>query len=159
MLLGGIWHGAAWTFIAWGAIHAAALAAERALRRGPQSLEPAHATMWPCFIVSAGKIALTFHIVCLSWIFFRAEDFATAFAYLHQLSALSTEVIVATPYQTALVIASLAGQFLPAHSVERLSTRLERLPVALLAAGFAISLLAIELVAPEGMAPFIYFQF
>lgn len=159
MLLGGIWHGAAWTFIAWGAIHAAVLAAERALRRVPQSLETAQARKWPHFIVNAGKIALTFHIVCLSWIFFRAEDFATAFTYLHQLLTLSTEVIATTPFLAALVIASLAAQFLPVHSVERLSARLESLHVVLLAAGFAISLLAIDLVAPEGMAPFIYFQF
>src|ERR1041384_1769928 len=71
MLLGGLWHGAAWKFIAWGALHGGGLAVERMLHpwldrypRGP-----------------AGKVIATlvvFHFVCLAWIFFRAEDFAVA---------------------------------------------------------------------------------
>src|SRR5512146_1432395 len=72
MLLGGLWHGAAWTFVAWGGIHGLGLAVERLwrdLRRG----EPRDSALkrW------AGRI-VTFHVVCLGWIFFRADSFGRA---------------------------------------------------------------------------------
>src|SRR5438105_3523566 len=75
MLLGGIWHGAGWKFIAWGALHGGGLALERLLEPwiGRRALSP------------AAKIVATlivFHFVCLAWIFFRAEDFAVASLYI-----------------------------------------------------------------------------
>ncbi|MFW5751383.1 MAG: MBOAT family O-acyltransferase, partial [Planctomycetota bacterium] len=72
MLLGGLWHGAAWTFVIWGAIHGAMLAFERAqgkdgaYRRLPRPL----------------RITITFAVVCLAWIFFRAESLTQAGDYL-----------------------------------------------------------------------------
>jgi alginate O-acetyltransferase complex protein AlgI len=68
MLLGGLWHGAAWKFIAWGALHGGGLAVERLLepligRRAQSPLARIVATL------------VVFHFVCLGWIFFRAEDF------------------------------------------------------------------------------------
>ena len=65
MLLGGLWHGAAWTFVVWGAIHGIGLCVERALHWQPTS----KAARW------FGRI-LTFQIVCFAWIFFRADSFA-----------------------------------------------------------------------------------
>src|SRR4029077_5577659 len=59
MLLGGLWHGAAWTFVAWGAIHGTGLAVERALGWRPTST----AAQW------FGRI-LTFNVVCFGWVFF-----------------------------------------------------------------------------------------
>jgi len=72
MLLGGLWHGASWNFVIWGGIHGSVLSIERAFgkdalyRRLPESL----------------KIALTFGIVLISWVFFRARTISEAFAYL-----------------------------------------------------------------------------
>src|SRR5256885_12855183 len=75
MLLGGLWHGGAWKFIAWGALHGGGLAVERLLEPwiGRRALSP------------AAKIVATlivFHFVCLAWIFFRAEDFAVASLFI-----------------------------------------------------------------------------
>ncbi len=79
MLLGGLWHGAAWNFVIWGAIHGAMLGAERALgkdspyTRLPRSL----------------KIAITFVIVLVTWVFFRSPDLASSLAYLESMSGLA----------------------------------------------------------------------
>ena len=73
MLLGGLWHGANWTFVAWGAIHGGSLAIERKLTRGREL-----ALAIPKWL----KRILIFHLVCLSWIFFRAASLAEAWAML-----------------------------------------------------------------------------
>src|SRR5438270_857922 len=80
MLLGGLWHGAAWKFIAWGALHGGGLAVERMLEPwlGRSARGPA---------ARAIAICLVFHFVCLGWIFFRAEDFALARLYLAGFAA------------------------------------------------------------------------
>jgi alginate O-acetyltransferase complex protein AlgI len=73
MLLGGLWHGANWTFVVWGAIHGGSLAIERKLTRDRPALQ-----MFPKLI----KRVLVFHLVCLSWIFFRAASLGEAWAML-----------------------------------------------------------------------------
>jgi D-alanyl-lipoteichoic acid acyltransferase DltB (MBOAT superfamily) len=78
MLLGGLWHGAAWTFVAWGGLHGTYLAIERLLGVDP-STPPTGAQAWL-------RRVLTFHLVCLSWIFFRAPTFETAWTVLHGIS-------------------------------------------------------------------------
>src|SRR6478752_8721560 len=97
MLLGGLWHGAAWKFIAWGALHGGGLAVERMLEPwiGRRALSP------------AAKIIATlivFHFVCLAWIFFRAEDFAVASLYIGGLaSGWGEGVQQAGPFVVALI--------------------------------------------------------
>jgi alginate O-acetyltransferase complex protein AlgI len=66
MLLGGLWHGASWTFVIWGVVHGLALALVHLMRRS-RSIEIPAALSW----------ILTFHFVTLAWIFFRAPDLAT----------------------------------------------------------------------------------
>jgi D-alanyl-lipoteichoic acid acyltransferase DltB (MBOAT superfamily) len=80
MLLGGLWHGANWTYVAWGGIHGAGLAAERAF--GNVDETPASKTM---FAVWIKRIAI-FHLVCFAWLFFRADSFTRAFDMLAGLS-------------------------------------------------------------------------
>jgi alginate O-acetyltransferase complex protein AlgI len=80
MLLGGLWHGANWTFVIWGAIHGGALAIERKLTRGREV-----ALTMPSWI----KRVLIFHLVCLSWIFFRATSLSSAWAMLRGITAWS----------------------------------------------------------------------
>ena len=79
MLLGGLWHGASWTFVAWGALHGIYLCAERlTVRRRPAatpSLPPGAATLSPATVI---KGLLVFIAVALAWVFFRAPGFDAA---------------------------------------------------------------------------------
>lgn len=176
MLLGGIWHGAAWTFVLWGAIHGFALAGERvllALRRvpvpafalvgGAQGSAPmatgTDATGQDRPLSRALRVVITFHIVCLGWIFFRCEDVSFAFDYLAGLLNWQGPGEFTRPFLVLMVVLSLAGHFLPEDLVTRLSAALERVGVLGLGALLGIGLLLIDGVAPDGVAPFIYFQF
>jgi alginate O-acetyltransferase complex protein AlgI len=77
MLLGGLWHGANWTFVIWGGLHGGGLAAERKFRRQGTARTGALAK-W------TGRI-LVFHFVCLAWIFFRAQSLRAAASILKGL--------------------------------------------------------------------------
>ena len=74
MLLGGLWHGAAWTFVVWGALHGMFLIAHRPVRDLTPK-EPTGPFRRKDILPALG----TFHMVCLGWIFFRAESFGQAF--------------------------------------------------------------------------------
>ncbi len=78
MLLGGLWHGAAWNFLCWGGFHATLLIAERVRNRRP-------------FFWRAAKplrVATTFVLVLISWVLFRAPDLASAVTYLASMFSL-----------------------------------------------------------------------
>jgi alginate O-acetyltransferase complex protein AlgI len=76
MLLGGLWHGANWTFVVWGGIHGFGLAFERALCGQRDLSPPAN------FIIRWARRILIFHLVCLAWIFFRAQTLKGAIEQL-----------------------------------------------------------------------------
>jgi len=153
MLLGGIWHGAAWKFVFWGALHGGGLAAERAL-------EPIIGRM-PSGI--AGRVVSTlvvFHIICLGWVFFRADSFETAVLYLGGLGAgWGDGVHQTTPFTLGLILFGLACQFVPADLGERLGGAAARLPIWSQGALAGCTIAAIDALGPDGIAPFIYFQF
>lgn len=75
MLIGGFWHGAEWTFLVWGAIHGAMLAGERMLGK-------ASPYRW---LPRPGRIAVTFAVVCVAWVFFRSPSLPVAFDYCSSL--------------------------------------------------------------------------
>lgn len=150
MFLGGLWHGAGWTYIIWGTCHGVALAVEKAwqeLRQGKTSL--------PAVLA----VPLVFHFVCFTWIFFRAPDLQTAGDALMALAAWAVPVQVLTPYLAAMVFLPLSAQFLPEDSLDRLAVWLERVPAVAFGALASLAMIAIDAFGPEGVAPFIYFQF
>jgi D-alanyl-lipoteichoic acid acyltransferase DltB (MBOAT superfamily) len=145
MLLGGLWHGAAWTFVAWGGIHGVVLAVERrvtVLRQHPV----------------VGWI-VTFHVVCLAWVFFRAESFSAAGAMLARLASTWGPAQLCTPALAVLIAGSVAAQFVPDGLGLRLQAAFSRLGPVPQAATLAAALFAIDALGPQGVAPFIYFQF
>jgi D-alanyl-lipoteichoic acid acyltransferase DltB (MBOAT superfamily) len=79
MLLGGLWHGANWTFVAWGGIHGAGLAIGRLFR--PNTAERERGVIG-CWV----RRTIVFHLVCLAWIFFRAESIREAGGMLASLT-------------------------------------------------------------------------
>ncbi len=152
MLIGGLWHGAGWTFVVWGGLHGVYLAVGR-LRRGRQETPPTGLALWRRRLV-------TFHLVCLAWVFFRADSFGTA---EDVLLGLFTRWDAASPLVgTGVVLAIVAGiasQYLPPRLPYRLMDRFSRLPVPAQAAVLALVLMATSVMGPEGVAPFIYFRF
>jgi alginate O-acetyltransferase complex protein AlgI len=149
MLLGGLWHGAAWTFVIWGGIHGGALSAERWARGRFKSF---HLPAWLAWLV-------TFHVVCLAWVFFRSPDLATAFDMLGRVGASGPAPLVTLPL-VLLTVAAVAVQAVPSGWWRRAEAWLVSRPVA--AQGAALGLLVVvadAAVGEQGVAPFIYFQF
>lgn len=79
MLLGGLWHGANWTFVIWGGIQGVVLSLEKFLfGHRDQHIAPQGLSKWLRWVI-------TFQIVCFSWIFFRAQSISAAFTMIHNL--------------------------------------------------------------------------
>jgi len=152
MLLGGLWHGASWNFVIWGGLHGAYLAGERVLlsRWRPWNVDNPFA--------AALRVLVTFHLVCLAWVFFRAHDFALARAMLGRLAHPQWSNFDAGSHAaTAVFVAALfLAQQLGAHLRYK-----ERIAAndALFATSLACAMVAMILFAPAAGAPFIYFQF
>ncbi len=156
MLLGGLWHGAAWTFVLWGGIHGLWQVLER---RGviyggvaPQGRQK----------IIRGLI--TFHVVCLAWIFFRAETFASAMALLGQLVtgwgvAPALDPSVPTFWIPLAIVLPLLAQLTPGDVGDRVMAVFSRRGVILQGVLLAGFLMVVETLGPVGVAPFIYFQF
>ncbi len=86
MLLGGLWHGAGWTFVFWGALHGAYLV----IHHGWRALMGSdHAASQPGPFARLPGVLLTFVCVVVGWVFFRAKDFQTAIAILAGMSGLT----------------------------------------------------------------------
>lgn len=153
MLLGGLWHGAAWNFVVWGGIHGLWLAAERAM--GKRSLYSA----WPRPL----RVALTFFGVLITWVFFRAADLPAAGRYLASMFGLGDAqpgadligAILYTPH--SLVSLGIAALVIWGAPQTWDWTRRLTLPKAL--AAFACLLLSLVAMGSQGFNPFIYFNF
>lgn len=152
MVLGGLWHGAAWTFVAWGAIHGVGLVLERGLRAllpGFRSLPGARLLAW----------LLTFHLVTFAWVFFRAESFGDARELLTRLFTAGGPAPLVSPLLLLAIAAPLAAQFVPRDAHARLLGLFTRAGPVLQGATLAVALVVIDALGPAGVAPFIYFQF
>jgi alginate O-acetyltransferase complex protein AlgI len=155
MLIGGLWHGAAWTFVVWGGLHGGALAFERWRRE--RGIAPARRPRgWPLWRARL----VTFHFVCFAWIFFRSDSFSSAWG---MIEGLFTRWGEASPLVTGGVLLAIAvgigSQYLPARVPRILMARFSRLPLLGQATVLALALMLTSVLGPEGVAPFIYFQF
>ncbi len=217
MLLGGLWHGASWNFVIWGAFHGCGLAVERwhamreptpayvdlgavgelppdertaPLRPGwgarlglaragrrkdadtPSQGEPipyrpddATLVMQQPTVVERRKMnpwlarLWVFHFVVVGWIFFRAPDLAVAISYLVSLLT-NWGIGTLVTWTVLLAIAvGMVGQFVPRRVGDALEYRVSKLPPMVMAVGIGVWLVVINLLGPQGVAPFIYFQF
>src|SRR5271168_1215043 len=144
MLLGGLWHGANWTFVFWGGYHGALLCLYRLF-----------GTQWDRLPLLVQRVA-TFFLVTISWIFFRAENFSAAAAMLARMFAFSVGALF--PGLIGLLV-SLAIAAAIAHTAPNtFELRHDWKPWAIagLAVGYSMALLAI---ASGQQSPFLYFQF
>lgn len=153
MVIGGLWHGANWTFVIWGAIHGGWLALERLLGL---SRNDAGEMSW--FSGWVRRI-LVFHLVCLSWVFFRATSIRTAISFLHGLSIWSWQPV----YGSALIFLCLFSlpMFLLDLLVEYSATEYaiqRKSPYLQAAFGLAV-FCVITFFSASNINAFIYFRF
>jgi alginate O-acetyltransferase complex protein AlgI len=153
MLIGGLWHGAAWNFVAWGALHGLLLASERL--RGKAALYGG--------LPAPVRVGITFTLVLVTWVFFRAAGLGHAFAYLGHMvgingpreSAGLLTGIVYQPYYLCTFL--LAGLIVWSAPQTWDWSRTLTLPKA--AAVMAVLVLSVVVLATQSYNPFIYFFF
>lgn len=154
MVIGGLWHGASWTFLVWGAIHGLMLALERMSGKRP--------LYGP--LPRPVRVGITFVILLVTWVFFRADNFTMAADYLKALaglggplqgtSTLLNAILTSSGHLMILTAAAIVVFLVPnsAKLVENLTGR----KLALCVAGFTLS---IGFMFAQGFSPFLYFQF
>lgn len=153
MLLGGLWHGAAWTFVVWGALHGTYLAFER--MNGWERKDPRR----PLARSQVGEILITFHLVCLSWVFFRADSLRQAVDYLWQIVTLQGGTLVAGEV-ALLALAAGAILLIDLHQRTHMDqTALLRWPEWRRGLAYGVALTGIIVFSGGPPEPFIYFQF
>jgi alginate O-acetyltransferase complex protein AlgI len=154
MLLGGLWHGASWTFVAWGGLHGVYLAVERTLRARFSAYRPG-----PVVFVLLGL--LTYTLVNVTWVFFRAKTFGKAWVVLRGMVVQNVHVRPILPTFSLITVVSIVGALVLTHWLMRartLESVVERTPAALVCAVWSLMAFAIIICQGTGNA-FIYFQF
>lgn len=151
MLLGGLWHGANWTFVLWGAFHGFFITVSHILK--DRGIGVAN-SLWASTV---GRL-VTFHLVVLSWIIFRSENFEKMGHYFHGLAKGTTESFLPKIIYIFLALAillTLSGLF---ELKQKMNDRFMTAPywVRYSTVAFAIMLI---LVFENHFKPFIYFQF
>ena len=153
MLLGGLWHGAAWTFVLWGAFHGLMLAIERAFG-GEEATEGLPGPL---------RVALTFVLVLFSWVFFRAADLGSAMGYLASMLGLGEARpeaallggLIHQPYY----LATFALAALVCFAAPQTARFLRHLTWPRAIACLLLFQLALVAMETQGHNPFIYFIF
>jgi alginate O-acetyltransferase complex protein AlgI len=160
MLLGGLWHGAAWTFVVWGGIHGTFLCIEHARRSRRERLSLPDPPDTRARRI-AGRV-ITFNIVCFAWVFFRAESFTNAGDILGRVVDFSSWTEPAPLVTVGVLLAIAAGmveQYIPRDVMGRAMARFSRLAPVAQGAVLGVTLLITNTMGPSGVAPFIYFRF
>ncbi len=156
MLIGGLWHGASWVFVVWGGLHGIYLVLERVVRKLNEGID------WPRW-VPLGFIAglVTYLLVCIAWVFFRAPDFPTAYNILSAMLWDGNDAATAVGLRSTLIVSVVTVAIGVVHAALR-NTTLEdataRLPWWVVSAILCAMLLAILTFGGSDRA-FIYFQF
>jgi alginate O-acetyltransferase complex protein AlgI len=153
MLLGGLWHGASWNFVIWGGYHGALLSIERVLGR-KYFEQPPFALLYPL------RALLTFALVCVGWVFFRAATLSDSRYVIHQM--LTGPRPVGSMLIPAWLVCLVAVTLLAALCEEKFEwiDRLSRGPAWAYVTTAIALLLAVEMIGvTEKAVPFVYFQF
>jgi D-alanyl-lipoteichoic acid acyltransferase DltB (MBOAT superfamily) len=150
----GLWHGAAWTFVLWGAFHGACLVVVRLVRQVLPGRRLPQGAGW-----SLLSLLLTFHVVAFSMILFRCPDMTTFGAALGALADWSRP-LPRVPWQvTLIIVAGYATHFMPERWQDRLEAAWIGLPGAVQGAALVAAILLLFGLHPPGLTPFVYFQF
>ncbi len=160
MLLGGLWHGNAWRFVIWGALHGIALAVHKLWLTFvdiPESWQKSK-------VYNVIMLIITFHFVCFCWMYFRAADVATVNLMLEQIFykfefAGIFERIVAYKTVYAVLLLGFVIHQLPEDIKTATRTTFAELPDIIKAIIIVAIVLVLFQFKTAGIQPFIYFQF
>ena len=152
MILGGLWHGAAWTFVAWGLLHGGGLAVERAVA---QRIEKKEDTKLRRFL----RGFFTFHLVCAGWVFFRSIDIERAFEVFAALGNSWTSAPSMNWGIASVLLIGVLMQTCKTGKFDRFWNQFAALPAIVQGVAIAVVVVGMDLLGPDGVAPFIYFQF
>ncbi|MFK8112155.1 MAG: MBOAT family protein [Rubripirellula sp.] len=146
MTLGGLWHGAAWTFVLWGIWHGAALAIERYAKQ-VLSLSLPRPLGW----------ILTMFVVLVGWVLFRSTDMHATVIVLKQMTTFGSGIAWYPPLAIGALCCLLAEHIAWGTKLRRAM----RLPYQAWYSPFATAIIlwSLLLYAPRGFRPFVYFQF
>ncbi len=157
MLLGGLWHGASWNFILWGAFHGLGLVLGKLVMRLPADILASRTVRFL-------RAALTFHVVVALWVFFRASDLETSLQVFGQIFGsfhleILGQFLQAYTLPVLLIALGFTLHWLPARWHEQVRGAFISSPIALRFALAVLVALIVLKVQSLGMHPFIYFDF
>ncbi len=161
MLLGGLWHGASWNFVIWGAIHGGALALERyRVNQGGSSAQVPGAARW---LPRAARVGATFLVVLIAWVFFRASDLPAAIAYLRNMVSVGpvqpgADLLGGIVYQPYYLLSFFAAGVVT-WTLPTVWDWTQHLTGPKAAACLLLLWLSLGLLATQTYNPFIYFIF
>ncbi len=162
MVLGGLWHGAAVRFVLWGTLHGVALALHKMWlaiipwsKANGQDMNPVSRVL---------GVILTFHIVCLGWLLFRAEDMQTVYLMLYQIihsfnTAIIPQVIFGYKEVFALIVIGYGMHFMPAAIDTDLQRKVASASFWWQVAMIVVAAWCVMQIKSSDIQPFIYFQF
>ena len=154
MLLGGLWHGASWTFVVWGGIHGALLVVDRVLGRA--DADPERPIVWMRDLTS---IIVTANLACAAFVVFRAASLGQAGDFLWGIVSLRGGAID-TSGVAVVIVAMLAMAVIDlSQRIADDDLSIRRWPGALEGAAVGCFLLGIAIFSGGTPVPFIYFQF
>ena len=155
MLIGGLWHGAAWTFVVWGGLHGTYLVLHRRFRDSSQ-VSATYVPTWK----DLPAILATFHLVAFSWIFFRADSFSQAWEVMTGI--LGLRQADGFPYGGLGLVLPAFAMVILIDLIQRKGKRHEAflgLPSFAQGALYGTYFVAILLFSGQETVDFIYFQF
>jgi D-alanyl-lipoteichoic acid acyltransferase DltB (MBOAT superfamily) len=162
MLLGGLWHGPSLRFICWGAIHGLGLAIHKFLIGLFPKMKPSGDKMKPVWKILG--IVFTFHFVCFSWIFFRAESFEIAIDMIKQIFTffhpeIFVDLLKGYPMVFVAMLAGFVLHFIPKKLENKFINHIVKMPLIWKAMAVVAIIVFIMQIKSSEILSFIYFQF
>jgi alginate O-acetyltransferase complex protein AlgI len=158
MTLGGLWHGASWTFVAWGVLHGLLLIVHR-LFQDFCKMRPRLDSLLQSTAGTAVRRLVTFACVAVCWVFFRATTFTAALTIVQRMVTRSTGLGMPLPRLSLVSALVLLGVCHVLTHTGAWSILSRRLPAAVQGFGYAAVLVLALVLAPDSSRAFIYFQF
>jgi alginate O-acetyltransferase complex protein AlgI len=154
MMLGGIWHGANWTFVIWGAMHGVALTVDHRWQRSKT-----FARLKGNGFYQAIAWIVTFHFVCFAWIFFRSASLDDSLQFLAGVWTDNGAGITAPWVVAPLLFVGAVTHLMPEATRRIAGAAFDRQGIPAQIALSFCALYIILIMAPAASAPFIYFRF